>query len=645
MERSITAAGALALGALALVPGAPAAAAKAAADFTGLELEQLMAMEVTGVTRRAESYAHSPAAVFVLTGEDIRRSGARSIAEALRLVPGLFVGRSNAQTYAVGARGFSAGNSDKLQVLVDGRSVYTPLTSAVFWDVLDTYLPDLERIEVIRGPGATVWGANAVNGVINIVTRPTSETQGTHVHLGGGNEEKAFGGFRSGRPLGDWGHGRAYAKAWERDASRLAGGGDAADGQSQVQAGSRIDAALGRWGRLAASGDIYQGNQHSSTGDVAVAGRNLGAEWTYAWAQAGDTHLRFYYDGYERDIPGVFAENRDTLDLSLLHNQSPLGRHRLSVGGGARLSRDETGGPPRLIIFDPQDRSLRSYSLLLQDSIAWGTGGSLILGGKLEHNDLSGYEFQPGARLGWPVSEQVFSWLAVSRAVRTPNRLDHDIAVFCTPQAIAAGLCQTEGEVVRIGNRGFDSEELIAYEAGLRSQWADSVLVDVALFYNDYEELRSVEPGLRFDNGLEGHGYGGELSVSYHWSRALGLQLFYSYLQLRIERQPGSADPTTVATLEGSSPEQQAGLRVSAQPLPALQLDAFLRHVDRLPAQGVDAYTELRLRAGWWLRPNLELSLAGDNLLDASHAEFGSNRATRGEPQRSLWAELVWNWQ
>lgn len=627
---------------LALCASAPAAADTR--NFTNLDLEQLMALEVTGVTRRAEAYLRSPAAVFVLTGEDLRRSGSRSIAEALRMVPGLFVARSNAQTYAISARGFSAGNSDKLQVLVDGRSVYTPLTSAVFWDVLDTYLADIERIEVIRGPGATVWGANAVNGVINIVTRAARDTQGTQLYAGGGNEEKAFGGFRSGRPLGAWGHGRAYAKAWERDASRLASGEDAPDGQSQIQAGSRIDGALGDWGRLSVSGDLYEGEQLSTTGDTKVSGRNLGATWVYPWAGGGETQTHLYYDGYERAIPEVFSEERDTFDLNLQHNLAPLGRHALTFGAGARLSRDQTGGPPLAIIFDPQDRRLRTYSAFVQDEVALGPNGSLILGSKFEHNDFTGSEIQPGARLGWTLSERFFTWAAVSRAVRTPNRIDHDIALVCTPLVIDSGLCSTPGEVIPIGNRQFDSEQLLAYEWGLRSQWSPNVLVDLALFYNDYDDLRSTESRLRFDNGLEGRGHGGELSLSWQCTDWLGVQAFYSYLKLEIDRKADSADARTPANLEGSSPENQVGLRLSTQPLPTLDVDAFLRYVDQLPAQNVDSYVELRLRVGWRLLPDLELALVGGNLLDRSHPEIGANPATRGEPERSVLAELTWNW-
>lgn len=648
MGRALAAIAALACcSAAAAAGGTPAAVA----DFTSLDIEQLMAVQVTGVTRRAESYSSSPAAIFVLTGEDLRRAGARSIVEALRLVPGVFVARSNAQSYSVSIRGFATSNSDKLQVMLDGRSVYSPLASAVFWDVLDTYLDDIERIEVIRGPGATVWGANAVNGVINIVTKRAVETQGTQGYVGGGNEEKAFAGVRSGGRLGNWGNGRVYAKAWERDASRLATGDDAPDGQKHVQAGARIGGAIGRWGYLRLHGDLYDGRQHTATGTSQVSGRDVVAAWDYRWRDGGETRSQLYYDGYDRDIPTVFAESRDTYDLSLQHNLRPRGGHQLTFGAGVRVSQDRTGGPPLLIIFQPDERTIRTYSAFAQDEIRLGERGTLVLGSKFEHNDFSGYEVQPGARLGWTLSPRFFGWAAVSRAVRTPNRLHHDIGVNCTSALIqnptpgnpCAGLAPDT--VISVGNRNFDSETLLAYEAGLRSQWSRRLLLDLALFYNEYDELRSTEPGLRFDNGLEGEGYGGELTVSWQRSERLAVQAFYDYLQLEVDRKAGSADLRTPASLEGSSPEHQAGLRVSLRPHPRLDLDAALRYVDELSAQDVDDYVELGLRAGWRLQPHLELSLSGQNLLDSRHAEFGTNPATRGESERSLFAELSWSWE
>jgi iron complex outermembrane recepter protein len=618
-------------------------------DFTNMELEQLMSMEVTGVTRRAGSYAKSPAAVFVLTGEDIRRSGARTIAEALRLVPGVQVYRTNAQNYTVTARGFGG---DKLQVLLDGRSVYTPLTSTVFWDVLDTYFEDIARIEVIRGPGATVWGANAVNGVINIITRPAADSAGTHVFGGGGNEDKSFGGFRTGGKIGTAANGRAYVKARERDSTERADGSDVTDGQTHVQAGARVDTDLGAWGTLVGSGDIYQSGEYSATfpagttSDTTAAGRNVSLQWTYGWSGGASTQTSLYYDGYDRTIPTIFGESRDTYDLNVQHNLGAMHDNLLTFGGGARLSADETAGTPSaLIVFDPQDRTTQNYNVFVQDE--WAITDDLwLLGGvKLEDNDFTGFEYEPGVRLGWSIADGYYTWAAVSRAVRTPNRIDHDTAIACFGANNPIPGCPGAGGSVAIGSKDFESEKLIAYEWGLRSQLIPTLLTDVALFYNDYKDLRSTESATRFANGIQATGYGGELSVSWELATWCSLQAFYAYLKIDAERDSSSTDSTTVNNLEGGSPQQSAGLRVGLQPWSWLDVDTFTRFVDSLPASSVPNYVESDVRVGWHVTPLLELAIAGQNLLDAAHPESGANTATRSEIARSVFGELTWRWK
>ena len=617
-------------------------------DFTSLDLEQLMAVEVTGVTRRSAVLARSPAAVFVLTGEDIHRSGARTIADALRLVPGLQVVRSNAQSYTVTSRGFGG---DKLQVLLDGRSVYTPLTSTVFWDVFDTNLEDIARIEVIRGPGATVWGANAVNGVINIITRPSADSDGTSLFAGGGNEEKAFGGLRSGGRISDNATGRAYARARERDSTVRADGTEATDGQRHVQAGGRIDSALGRFGSLTASGDIYSSRAYSAefpsgaVTDTDASGRNLALQWNYAWEGGGATQAQLYYDGYDRFFPTVFSESRDTYDLSALHSLAPIGDHLLSVGAGVRVSHDDTGGAPLVLVFEPGSRTAETYSAFVQDEFALTDALWLIGGTKLEHNDYTGFEVQPGLRLGWAITRDYFAWASVSRAVRTPNRLDHDLGVVCTGAGAPFPDCPGAGTVLGIGSKDFESEKLIAYEGGLRTQFTPTLLLELALFFNDYKDLRSTEPGLQFANGLDAQAYGGELSGSWRPWRWLGLNAFYNFLTIDAQRDETSNDTSGVNNLEGGSPQHQAGLRFGVQPLSNVDVDTFLRFVDNVPAQQVPAYMELDLRMGWHATPFLEFALVGQNLLDAAHPETGSNPSTRSEIERSLFAEVLWRWK
>lgn len=615
-------------------------------DFMNLELEQLMAMEVTGVTRRAALYARSPAAVFVLTGEDLRRSGARTLAEALRLVPGLHIARTNAQSYTVTSRGFGG---DKLQVLLDGRSVYTPLTSTVFWDVFNTYLEDVARIEVIRGPGATVWGANAVNGVINIVTRPAADSVGTHIGLGGGNEELAFGGIRSGAAIGESAHGRVYARARERDASVRADGTEVPDGQKQVQAGGRIDVELDSLGMLSVRGDVYDGRLYSATfpagttTDTEVSGVNLGALWTLP-SDAGSTEFHLYYDGYDRFIPTIYRESRDTVDLSAVHIAAPVNRHILTVGAGARISSDETGRDDVVVVFDPSHRTTTTYSAFVQDEWDYADNWSLIVGSKFEHNDYTGFEIQPGVRLGWAPTAGIFTWASLARAVRTPNRFDRDIGVACQGIDDPVAGCPGADQVLGVGNDDFESETLLAGEWGLRAQWTPSLLADVALFYNDYDELRSTETGTRFANRIQATGYGGELSMSWEALASLGVQATYSWLEVDARRDDESNDTTTVATLEGT-PQQQASLRAAWQPLLSWQIDGVVRYVDAYRAHQVPAYTEVDLRAAWAVTPFVEVALVGRNLLDRAHPEAGAAPATRSEIERSLYGQVTWRWR
>jgi iron complex outermembrane recepter protein len=638
-------AGALAFAALAAPAPAPNPAVVARVDLTNLGLEDLMALEVTGVTGRSGTYLRSPAAVFVLTREDIQSAGARTFADVLRLVPGLNVVRSNATGYTVTSRGFGG---DKLQVLIDGRSAYSPLQSQVFWDVFDTYLEDVARIEVIRGPGATIYGANAVNGVINIVTRPAADTQGTHMHAGGGEEERAFGGFRSGEALGDWGHGRAYVKARERDSTDLASGAPAIDGGQQVQAGTRVDAAIGGAHQLSFSGDIYQARFYSATfpggatTDTDASGRNAGVRWTHTGAGGGETLTSLSYDGYDRSIPTIFTESRDTYNFDLRHNFAAGQAHRLSAGVGARATRDETGGPPLVIIFQPAARTAYTYSAFAQDEMTFGDW-SFVLGTKYEHNDFTGSEVQPGVRVAWAPTKQTFTWASVARATRTPNRLNHDIGLVCTGAGAPLPQCTGPG-IISIGNPDFDSETLVAYEWGLRSEIRPDLVADLALFFNDYDDLATTEPPLRFENMAEAEGYGGELTATWSLTPSVRLAAFYAYLKIDARRDAGSADATVVNTLENGSPEQSAGLRLIMQPLPAVNLDGFLRFVDSRPANSVPGYTELNLRAAWQVTPLVELSLTGENLLDPQHPETGAV-ATRSEIPRSIFAEVTWRWR
>ena len=661
MDRAVSRSQWLQLGAGALLGMSLLASAPVAAlpeDLTELSLDDLMKIDVRSVSKRAEPLQSAAAAVTVLTAEDIRRSGARTLAEALRLVPGLHVARTSGQTYAISARGFNSTSADKLEVLLDGRSVYTPFFSGVFWDVLDTFLPDIERIEVIRGPGATLWGANAVNGVINIVTRPASETQGAEVLVGGGIPRGNIAGARGGWKLGQDGHLRAYAQARDDDNGVNRDGSEGNEGLRQQQAGFRGDIA-GAANRYSFGGDAYQADSdgetrftNPSTGIDSVtrlrselSGANAHGLLERAMAPGASWRLAGYFDHSERKSPSAFIERRNTWDLNTEWRQQVGDRHALIFGAGYRNSRDETAGPPQALILSPASRTLQTYSAFVQDQISLADGrGTLTLGSKFEHNDFTGAEIQPGMRLGWKLGDQAFTWAAVSRAVRTPNRLDSDVAIFCPPPVGLPGFCDA-GQTQRIGNPDLDAENLLATEWGLNLWTARQTSMRLALFYNRYDDLRSGEPVPpigEFANGLSGRSIGGEVVFGWKPTDKLRFETFYSHLDLDIHTDSNSQDVSTPGQLEDSNPRHMGGLRWLWSPAPRWTLDGFVRHVGALPHYGIPAYTELNLRLGWQLRADLELALVADNLLDDHHPEFGLPNRGRMEVERQGILLLRW---
>lgn len=627
--------------------------ADARTDLTALSLEELLNIDVTSVSLRPEPARHAAAAITVLTADDLHRAGVHSIAEALRLVPGMNVARRNANTYSISARGFQ-NSGDKLQVLVDGRSVYTPLTSAVFWDVLDTFIPDIERIEVIRGPGATLWGANAVNGVVNIITKSAADTHGGMLRAGGGSELRGLAALRSGSAVGSVGDARFYAKAFELDHSELANGSNTRDAQRHVQGGMRSDWRLGGNQTLSLSGDLYNGTE-KAVGAVSreaieneLTGANLNGRWSLRTSERGSLSTTFSYDQYRRSVPETFREHRETWDLGLQHQTWTGSRHEWAYGVGYRHSRDSTGGAPLAIIFNPAARDLETFSAFVQDQIHFGENLTWTLGTKFEHNDYTGSEIQPGTRLGWLFHRDWFGWGAVSRALRTPNRIDTDVAIYCPPPSGFPGLCGPD-VTLNIGNPELRTEKLLAYEAGLRYLGGRRWSADVSLFFNDYEDLRSAEveppPFGQLDNKLRGEGHGGELALNWRPLDALRLNASYSYLQLDVKVDGDGTDTRGAHTASNGSPRHQAGVLATWQLAPTWSLSGFARYVDEIETSApVPNYTELDLHLSWRPWSALELRLSGQNLLDAQHPEYGPP-ATRGELQRAVFAEFVWTWK
>ena len=616
-----------------------------ARDLTELSIEDLMSIEVTTVSRKAQRLGDSAAAVFVITNEDIRRTGVTSIPEALRMVPGLEVARISANSWAVTARGFNAQFANKLLVLMDGRSLYDPLYSGAFWDVQDTLLEDVERIEVIRGPGASLWGANAVNGVINIITRPAEKTQGGLATVGVGNEERGFGALRYGGRIGDHAHYRAYGKYFDRDDSQRLQGGEAHDGYDIARGGGRIDWQMSDRDALTVQGDYYDGDVGNDgtgyslsppytipyTDPIPVSGGNISGSWQRQFSKTSNLELKAYVVRTERDMPILFLKY-DMVDVDLQHRFVFGSRQEIMWGLGYRWIDWDIDNKEVAQVADEERRD-QLFSLFVQDDITLLPDRlSLMIGSKFEHNDYTGFEVQPNIRLLWRVDDGSTFWSAVSRAVRSPGLVEHDVQLM---QQVAPGTPVTE--ISFRGDDDFRSETLIAYEAGYRFKVHERFSADVALFYNQYDHLRTLEPESPYsggtpshlivpytvDNLMEGYTYGLELAADFFPMNGWRLQGAYTYLKMHLETEAGSLD-TTSALAEGDVPRHQISLRSTLDLPGKFELDLWLRYVDDLELQRVSDYWNLDARIGWRPTPSWEFSLVGQNLFESSRNEYNS---------------------
>jgi iron complex outermembrane receptor protein len=600
-------------------------------DLSHMSIDDLANIEISSVSKKKESLSAAAAAVFVITQEDIRRSGYTSVPEVLRLAPNLQVARIDASQYAITARGFNENTTNKLLVLIDGRTVYTPLFSGVFWDVQDVMLQDIERIEVISGPGGTLWGSNAVNGVINIITRSAHATQGTLLNAGVGTQERG-GAARHGGKLNDNTAFRVYAKGFERDGTERANGTDAHDRWHKQQAGFRLDSD-DAGDKFTLQGDLYDGESDQRVGsDKTFSGVNLLGRWNHALGGDDSLQVQAYFDRTRRDYPGLFREQLDTYDLDIQHRFRWRQGHDIVWGGGYRVMEDSVENSASLA-FLPTQRSLKLANLFGQDSIALADALKLTLGIKLEHNSYTGTETQPSARLAWKLDEKSLFWSSVSRAVRTPSRID---AEFFVPANAPFRL---------IGNEDFESEELIAYEVGYRADPTAKLSFSVSAFYNDYDKLRSVElspGGLPFvlGNKMRGNTYGVEMWGNYRVNDWWRLSAGYNYLKKDLELASDSSDTSSLDNSE-TDPRYQFSLRSSMNLPRNVELDLTLRSVGGLSSSEVPSYTELDARLGWMITKGVSLSVSGFNLLDREHPEFGS-LPTRSEFRRSVYMEVSW---
>ncbi|WP_198320863.1 TonB-dependent receptor plug domain-containing protein [Azohydromonas aeria] len=638
----------LALAAASLPVAAAAATAQPvpAPRLSELSLEELGDIEVTSVSRRAERLSEAPAAVFVISAEDIRRSGATSLPEALRLAPNLQVARISAAFHAVGSRGFNSNTANKLLVLIDGRSVYTPLFGGVFWDAQQLPLEDIERIEVISGPGGTLWGVNAVNGVINVITRSAAQTQGAEVVAGAGNREREVSAHYGLAPGGDAARAlRLWARHVAFERTRTLAGASAGDAGHMAQAGLRGDWELAGGARAMFQAQLYDGTREApipgaveipgaalQVGRTALSGGHVLGRWEQRLASGGTLTLQGYWDRTERRLG--FRDTLDTLDLQLQHALQPGARHAVVWGAQLRHDRDDFEGADAGVLMQPVQRRQWSYSLFGQDEIALREGLRLTLGARAEHNAYTGLEFLPSARLAWQWAPTQLLWGALSRTVRGPTRLDRDL--------LNPG---RDGQPTVSGNPAFKAEVARVAELGWRGQPGAGVSASATVFHAAYDRLRSLQPAsggtvLTFDNGLEGHVDGLELWGSWQPLPDWRLHGGFNRLWQDLRARAGYLDAGNVAFTEGTSAARQWIVRSQLDLPRRTELDVMLRGVSALAQPAVPSYVALDLRLGWRPSPGVEVSLSLQNVLDGGHGEFGPV-ATRTEIGRAAFVRLV----
>jgi iron complex outermembrane receptor protein len=631
-----------------------------------LSLADLGNVEVTTTSKEPEEVWKTSAAVFVITQDDIRRSGATSIPEVLRLAPGVEVAQVDADHWSVAIRGFGAVLASKLLVLIDGRSVYTPLFAGVYWQAQATPMEDIDRIEVIRGPGGTIWGANAVDGVINIITKNTKDTHGSMATLGGGNVDQGTSSVRYGGGNGRGFNYRVYGLGFVRGAG-FHPTGPQFDEWRMGQTGFRTDWDRNTRDTFTLQGDIYRegaGNgttyalysppsQVNAFATAELTGGNLLGRWKRVLNEGSDFQLQAYVDRTNHFEP-EFGETRDTFDIDFLDHLTLPGQQNFLWGLGARVSPGNVVQRVPTIDFLPQHRTDLIYSGFVQDEIAFfNRRFSVTVGTKLEHNNYTGFEVQPSGRLLWNRTPRESLWASVTRAVRTPSRLDTDVELtdFATVTPLPIYLRVN-------GNPHFQSEKLVAYETGYRRLVTPHCYVDVALFYNQYNDLYSFQVGTFFletspapvhavlplltSNGIHGTTKGFELSPDWKPVKGWELRASYSYLDMGLKNRASSNDPTSVAGYEGSSPRHQVVIQSFVNLPKKLEFDQTYRYVSALPAQTVGSYQTMDARFGWHITPELELSVGGKNLLQPHFAQYGGDPGGLVDVKRSAYAKLVW---
>jgi iron complex outermembrane receptor protein len=600
----------------------------ASTSLVDLSLEQLRDVVVTTVSRTEESFARAPASVYVIRGEDIRRAGVTTLPEALRLAPTLDVARADANQYAIAARGFNNVLANRMLVLIDGRTVYTPLFSGVFWEAQDVPLADVDRIEVVTGPSTALWGTNALDGLIHVITKAAGATQGPAVFAHVGSRDRG-GLARWGLPL-PGGHARIYAKAYDRDATRRADGSSVFDQADGAQVGFRADWAHAS-STLTVQGDAYEGRiGQGSLPHRTFSGGNLLSRWEARLGSGAQASVQAYVERTRRRHPQVFEETLDTADVVAQYEFAPAGRHRLLLGAGWRRADDETV-PSAAVAFVPPSRTLTWTRAFAQDRIALSKRWSATAAASIEHNPYTGTEVLPSVRLSWESHQRALWWMGLSRAVRAPSRIDRDFVQPAQPPFIIAG------------GPDFRSEVSDVLEIGRRAQPDPRLSYSVAAFYARHRRLRSLFPtpgGLEFRNDIEGRSRGLETWARWRVQERWRLDAGATVLRKALRVRAGGVDAGGLASL-GNDPRHWWTLRSSLDVSSGVAWDVSVRHVGARPAPPVPGYTAADMRLAWQVTPQAELALVVQNLFDAGHSEWGP-AANRVELERAYQLQLRW---
>ncbi len=646
----------------------PAPLAAADVDLYELGLAELMNVEITSVSRKKQNMADAAAAVYVINREDIRDSGASSVPELLRQVPGLNVAQVTSNRWAISARGFNGLFSNKLLVQIDGRSIYSPTFSGVYWANLGLLLEDIERIEVIRGPGATLWGANAVNGIINIITRSAGDSSGGHVSVDVGDDEYRRGAVRYGFDVGTDIQGRISAQYIDFDSSSLYSYGvDAYDGERIKSASIRFDGVGGDNDAWTMQGSVFDGDQQMLVApywteaflptvvwdDTESSGGNIMGSWQHNCSDSNSFTLKGYVDYVNRDTI-IFDERHYTLDIDFQHQFQLCEGNNIVWGAGFRLI-DSNYDSTYMARFSSDDYTNRLYSGFVQDEITlvadkvW-----LTLGCKVEHNDYTDFEVQPSVRLMWKVAPDHRVWAAVSRAVRTPNRFERSTyLVFKMMDVYPYSKMHVQG------SNDFESENVMAYEAGYRYVGNEQFSFDLAAFYNDYDDLRCYRDNghgaINIVNDIDASGYGFEVSTRWQPLPWMDSEFNYTYLRISTHAKhypPGDFSVSAIVD-EHSSPRHQLALMTHIDLGNSVRLNLAGRYVSGLDVASptafyndviIQSYYALDANICWQVNDAVAVQISGKNLLDSKHLEFvGEYFIPATEISRSCFARLTWD--